>query len=201
VSGARAQHETEAEPGAPLPAAVPREIDRAVIDAALARVSRHEPPVGAVVGAALRASGADPDEISGMVTRARVAGLVPVLRAGGRRGRGQDLSELQPVDGGGRATWSSDDQYAVYGTLIFRFDRLLFAREEVPLLREARARRAERWELVRTVVHVYYERRRLMLESALLPPDVERAVRTEELGALLDGFTGGEFSRMIRRSP
>jgi hypothetical protein len=183
------------EPAAPPRAAITRE----ELESAIARVARGEPPVGVVVGEVLRVSAIDPDETSAMATRARVAGLLPIVRGGVRRGQGQDLS-AQETGETGRATWSTDDDLSISGTLTFRLDRLLFAREEVPLLREDRARRAEQWEIVRTVVSIYYERRRLLVEQELLGADVARAVRIEELGALLDGFTRGAFSRMIARS-
>ena len=177
----------------------PTAITQEQLSSAIARVSRGEPPVGVVVGEAMRVSAIDPDETSAMATRARVAGLLPIVRGGVRRGQGQDLSAQETGDTG-RASWSTDDDLSIFGTVTFRLDRLLFAREEVPLLREDRARRAEQWEIVRTVVSIYYERRRLLVEQELLGVDLARAVRIEELGALLDGFTRGAFSRMIARS-
>jgi hypothetical protein len=78
-------------------------------------------------------------------------------------------------------------------------DRLVFAREEVPLLREQRAVRLMRQDLVRTVVRVYYERRRLMLERDLLDAaGLDHALRIEEASALLNAFTGGAFGRGVR---
>lgn len=196
--GARADAQETVAEGGTEESSAPA-LTREELAGAIARVSRGEPPVGVVVGEALRVSAADPDETSGMVTRARVAGLLPIVRGGVRRGQGIDLS-AQETGEEGRATWSTDDDLSVFGTVTFRLDRLLFAREEVPLLREERSRRAERWEIVRTVVSIYYERRRLRVEQELLGVDLARAVRIEELGALLDGFTRGAFSRMIARS-
>jgi hypothetical protein len=69
----------------------------------------------------------------------------------------------------------------------------------VALLREARAREEGRAEIIRGVVHLYFERRRLQLERDLLGNDaVGHTVRIAEAEALLDAFTGGEFGRMLR---
>lgn len=153
------------------------EISRDRMDAALARFALVEPPVGRVVSEALEHARLSPDDVQAAASRARWSGLLPIARAGVRRGIGQDLSALQTGDTD-RAAWSTDDELSIYGTLTFRLDRVVFAREEVPLLREERAVRAERAELVRAVVHVYYERRRLLLERELLGRnDLDHVVR------------------------
>jgi len=171
-------------------------IDSARLRAAERELARRDPPIARVVGAALAVSASDPEGADDLASRARLSGLVPSLRAGVRRGQGQDLS-LQVTDEDA-ARFSTDDDLSVYGTLTFDLGRLVFAREEVPLAREERNRRAERRELIATVVALYYERRRLLLERSLLGPgDLEHAVRIAELTALLNAFTDGAFSRMM----
>jgi hypothetical protein len=75
---------------------------------------------------------------------------------------------------------------------------VVFRSEEVGLLRQRQAELDARAALVRQVIHLYYERRRLQVERDLDPePKVARSVRIAEATALLDAFTGGAFQRMI----
>ena len=57
-------------------------------------------------------------------------------------------------------------------------------------------------EVLDEINQLYYERRRVLLERALLPdpasPEAERlALRARELGAGLDAWTGGWWSRQV----
>jgi len=124
-------------------------------------------------------------------------GWVPTVRLGVRRGQGWDLSALT-TEGSDRTNLSTDDELTLSADLTFRLDRLVFSAEEVPLLREERAQEAARIELIRAVIHLYFERRRLILERELEGgADLKRALRISEAAALLDGFTDGAFRRMM----
>ena len=173
-----------------------RQPSRAEIAAALARY-RHEPSVDRVVAAALRVADVLPERARDAAHRARLSGWLPTARVGVRRGTGRDQAQ-QSTDLLDRTNVSTDDTLAVDGALVFRLDRLVFAREEVALLREERALAEERDSLMRDVVHLYFERRRLQLERDLLgQADTEHAVRIAEATALLDAFTRGTFSHAI----
>jgi hypothetical protein len=87
----------------------------------------------------------------------------------------------------------------VVGTLVFRFDRLVFASEEPALLRERRSLEEARTTLVAQIVALYYERRRLLVERTLVGvPDLEAELRILEIEALLDALTGGRFGEALR---
>jgi hypothetical protein len=168
------------------------------LEAALTRY-RDEPTVESVIRATIKAAEHDPARMEGLRTRARLRGLVPIVRLGVRRGMGQDLSGYSAVDGG-PSTVSSDDNLTLQGWATFSLDRLMFAPEEISLERETRAERGARRELVRAVVSLYFERRRLQMERDLLgKADVIRELRIRELTALLNDFTNGAFLRIIRR--
>jgi len=184
------------EPPPPPQSRAVRQPSRTEIAAALANY-RHEPSVDRVVAAALRVADVLPERARDAAHRARLSGWLPTARVGVRRGTGRDLAQ-QSTDLLDRTNVSTDDTLAVDGALVFRFDRLVFAREEVALLREERALAEERDSLMRDVVHLYFERRRLQLERDLLgQADTEHAVRIAEATALLDAFTRGSFSRAI----
>lgn len=164
------------------------------IEAALYRY-RHEPSIERVLEDALATGARDPARARDAIDRARLRGLVPTARAGIRRGQAIDLRGLTDGDGGNVST---DDDLMVEASLVFELDRLVFAPEEVGLLRELRALEAEQLELVRTIIALYFERRRLQLERDLLGRrDLVRAMRILEAEALLDVFTAGAFTRMM----
>ncbi|HEX2678385.1 MAG TPA: hypothetical protein VHM19_17150 [Polyangiales bacterium] len=162
-------------------------------------LARHhdEPPVAEIVRAALDASSESPARFASMLHRARLRGLVPSLELAARRGQGIDLrstgeSQLDDV----RLTTA--DTLTLAASLRFELGRLLFANEEVGIAREARAARARRAELVRSVVELYFLRLRLLLERDLRGrSDIDHEVRIAEAEALLDGFTNGAFHRMM----
>ena len=159
----------------------------------------HEPSVSQLVAAALRAQRHDPEHFSGMISRARLRGLLPHLDLGARRGQGIDL-RWTPTDDLEAHRTTADD-VTLFATLRFDLDRLIFAPEEIHVAREARFARHAQNELVRSVVHVYFLRKRLMLERDLLgSSSIAQQLRIEEAEALLNDFTGGAFQRMLRHS-
>jgi hypothetical protein len=156
-----------------------------------------EPSVADVVAAALHAERSDPARFADMASRARLRGLVPHLDVGARRGQGVDLrwttaDQLDPHS-------TTADDLLLFATLRFDFERLLFASEEVTIAREARFERQAQRELVRQVVHLYYLRRRLLLERDLRgEQSLGQQLRIAEVEAMLEAFTDGAFERMLR---
>jgi hypothetical protein len=168
------------------------------IGRALARYA-HEPTVDEVVRIALAASGLEPSRLRAAASRARASAWLPTARVGIRRGSGVDLSLRQNTTVTERAVLTTDESIAVEGSLVFHLGRAVFAREEIALLREERAVADARRELITDIVRVYYERRRLQLERDLLGrDDLERTLAIAERTAVLDGWTGGAFSRALR---
>ncbi len=166
------------------------------IEAALYRY-RGEPSVERVVRAAIDVRTADPARARDAIDRARLSGLLPTLRAALRRGQAVDLRGLTNTGDIG-SNFSTGDDLTLEGRLIFNLDRLVYAAPEARLLRELRELEEARAELVRSVIALYFERRRLQLERDLLGQnDLPHALRILETEALLDSFTGGEFTRMM----
>jgi hypothetical protein len=157
---------------------------------------RDEPRVDDVVSAALRARGRHPDRVRDAMDRARITGALPIARFALRRGQAIDLRELALGGDDARTNLATGDDLMIEGSLVFRFDRIAFASEETALLRELRAAEEARSELVRAIVAIYFERRRLQIERDLMAADLARAIRILELEALLDALTDGAFSRM-----
>lgn len=162
------------------------------VHAALAE-QHGEPDVHDVVAAVLRHAQIDPARADAAMERARLSGLLPMVRAGLRQGTGYDFLTRQS-DTSGTSSITSAQDLAFIGQLTFRLDRLLYAADERTLLRESRAAAERRLELVAEVVRLYYERRRLLVETALTgETDVEREARIAEIAALLEVLSGGEI--------
>lgn len=177
-------------PGAPPPG-VPAQPN---LDELAARFA-HEPTVAEVLREALAqhdAGVADPDRA---VRRARRSALLPEMRVRARRGRARDADATQTG-----TNLSTDDDAVLEGTLVFDLPRAVYSGDEAAWSREGRAQAAARVQLVRLVVGLYFERRRLQMERALGAHDVERVVRVAEIEALLDGLTGGRFGELLRAS-
>ncbi len=176
------------------------------IDDALRALPR-DPPLARVLDAAIEHAELDPAGVAALVSRARTSAWVPSVRLGARRGRGQDLTSLQ-TDASGRLTRAIDDELALDVTLTFELPRVIYGTDEVAWARERRVRVERRSELIERVITLYFRRRRLLLEQELdrrygtAEVDVERMIALEETTALLDGFTGGRFARIVRgRAP
>jgi hypothetical protein len=170
---------------------------QAEIDAALARYAR-EPSAEQVVHEALRV--APTPRAAAILSRARAAGWIPRLGLRARRGQTVDLSAAQTLDAEALRVRSNDD-LTLEATLSFDLERVVFRREEIALLRQSEAERLVRGRIVREVIQLYFERRRLQLERDLRrDPGLARSVRIAEIEALLDAFTNGAFRRMIARS-
>jgi hypothetical protein len=172
------------------------QVERAHIEGALERY-RGEPTVDALVEAALAQPPFDVGRLEDARTRARLAGLLPQLRADVRRGQALDLGALTSSSSD-RQTWSTGDELSFGGSASFPLDRLAFAPEETALLRERRRVEERRYELIPQMVRLYFERRRLQLERDLSGRvELASELRILELEALLDGLSGGAFSRMM----
>jgi hypothetical protein len=177
------------------PATTGRRISADELRAALQRYAR-EPGVERVVQAALQH--APKTRADALASRARTAGWVPTVALRARRGQGVDLSHALAEDA---LDASTDDDLTLEAALTFQLDRVVFRSEEVALARQSQAEVDARAARARTVIALYFERRRLQLERDLGGSgNLERAVRIAELEALLDVFTNGAFGRMIAAS-
>ena len=177
------------------PATTGRRISEGELRAALQRYAR-EPSVASVVQAALQ--NAPKPRAEALASRARTAGWVPTVALRARRGQGVDLSHALTEDA---LDASTDNDLTLEAALTFQLDRVVFRSEEVALARQGLAEADARTTRARTVIALYFERRRLQLERDLAGNgDPRRSIRIAELEALLDVFTNGAFGRMIAAS-
>jgi hypothetical protein len=170
---------------------------QAQIDVALQRYS-DEPSAEQVVHAALQAAPAP--RARALADRARLAAWAPRLGLRGRHGQTVDLSSPQALDPTLLRLRTNDD-ITLEASLSWDFERLIFRRDEISLLSQGRAEQAQRGRLVRGVIALYFERRRLQVARDLARrPSPSYSLRIAEIEALLDAFTNGAFRRMIAKS-
>ncbi|MCA9529962.1 MAG: hypothetical protein KC543_07485 [Myxococcales bacterium] len=187
-SGVRAQ--------AQAAAAVAQRGDFAAVARAL---DASEPPVRVLVVAALEASGLDLEGVDASRRRARHAAWLPVVRLRARRVRGQGASAQQSATSD-RTSLSADYDDVLEATVTLRLDRLVYGPDEVAWARARDAVIERRRALVRQVIALYYERRRLQLTRDLGHAlSIADGTRLLEIEALLDALTDGELGAWLRR--
>ncbi len=153
-----------------------------------------DPTIKQVVGALEDELSVHPTRLRQLARRARQSGWVPTLRLGARRGQQRDLSEQQSTSLD-KTNTSLDDEFTLQAWLTFRLDQVVYHRDQVALAREHRAVENVLGDLKNTVVALYFERRRLMLERDLSgKQDVAQHVRIARVSAQLDALTGHRFA-------
>ena len=161
---------------------------------------RHEPSLGDVVTAAIAHQRSNPDRVLALAARARTAGWMPSVKLSARRGQTIDLLAAQTTTTD-RNSASTGDDLVLEAQLMFDLAKVVWSTSEMRVEREFRAERKAEQELVQSITKLYFERRRLQLTRDLgHAADVTDELRILEIEGLLDGFTGGTFSRSIRRT-
>jgi hypothetical protein len=168
----------------------------------------EDPDVGAVQRAALRYLELGSTRLASFRHRLARRGLLPELSVQGDYGgfRAHDLDEDETVFASGDRFLLRDRlseggrDFGVGAVLRWDLGDTVYNFEEVDISREVRELIELRDEVLDEVNQLYFERRRVLLERSLLPdpasPEAERlALRARELGAGLDAWTGGWWSR------
>lgn len=169
----------------------------------------REPGIVEVQQAALRYVDLGPERMRALRRGVDRRGWLPTLELGG--GWGDDrssgwsadetftygsLHHLQGFDGGRKRSFD------VEASLKWNLGDLAYNADAVDVSKETRAVIELRDEVLDQVDQLYYERRRVLLElssfSDPLAPEARRLrIRAEELGAGLDAWTGGWWSRRL----
>jgi hypothetical protein len=95
-----------------------------------------------------------------------------------------------------------DKDHVYQVTLKWRLDELMMSSERIRVISESQDVVKLRDKVLGEVTRIYFDRRRLQVDSLLSPSSgiksqVEDQLRLMELTAELDAFTGGEFSRAL----
>ena len=194
--------------GAEAPARRPRRT-RSLDPAALRALFAGDPPVDALRAAATALVLAEPERAHSLIVRARLAGWLPELRLMVDRrfartesvdlGTPSDATALAPVG----IDSNNDVRYEARAT--WDLSKIIFNPDEVSAQFQALRSADTRREVESTVIRLYFERRRLKVESLAaddldMPSGARRELRILEVEAELDALTGGAFGRLSRPS-
>jgi hypothetical protein len=162
-----------------------------------------DPTIEEVQQEALRLAALEPRRTRRLLSRVRWAGLLPEVEATLSRGlaRDEDLDrEYQDLD---ELSLGTDEDLDFAVSVTWDLDRLIYDPEELRAHREVATQAQRRRELLLAVTRLYYELLLLRAEERSggeidAGARLERTVRMAELRALLDGLTGGLYSRTDR---
>jgi hypothetical protein len=158
----------------------------------------EEPTVRELQQIAAHRAEVDPERARSWLSRVRRAPLLPALRV--RVGRGLAGVQLtHGLDGIDRYALTASDSWRFEIEAGWQLDRLVFDRLEIGLSRESQRLALRREQIELEVAHLYFARKRLLLEAARAgDASAELALEIEELTALLDGLTGGALTARSR---
>jgi hypothetical protein len=170
----------------------------------------RDPDVGEVQRAALRYLELGSDRLRRFQRQVARRGFMPELSVHGAYGgvRAHDEDHDETVFASGDRYQLIDRLYerqrdfGVGATLRWDLGDTVYDPEEIDISKEVRELIELRDEVLDEINQLYFERRRVLLERALLPdpasPEAERlALRARELAAGLDAWTGGWWSRQV----
>jgi hypothetical protein len=176
-------------------------------DAEVARIMAkfdNEPTVRQVQLAAIAYYNVSPDTIQSLRSKARHKALLPGLTIGGSVYKLSSSLSVDDIIYRPIGIAQYQDQNNVYTgvstSLTWNLDKLVFNAEELDVMSLIGIQDG----IQREVTTLYYVRRRLQIEQLLNPPATTAAriaaeLRLEELTGLLDAYTGGFFSKSIKK--
>ncbi len=209
---------TSVPPQSPLPAPASKTSPESTNPTNLQRaldVFAREPTVRDTQDAALRYARIDPAQWESWQRRARWAHSAPGplearvtldtqddLREGGR----QDFDALDEPEESQESHTLSQSRDARL-TIVARWDvsRLIFHGAELDVAQEINRQTRQRQQLLDTIAHSYFARRRLQLQLYLSPPTnalahAELQLQIQERTSELDAYTDGWFRRALHRA-
>jgi len=173
------------------------------VEKIMARFS-DEPSIREVQVAAIEYYNVSPDTIRSLRSKARSKALMPGLSLGGSAWKQSSSLAVDDIIYRAVGIARYEDQNGVFmganATLSWGLDKLVFNAEELDVMSLIGIQDG----IQREVTTLYYVRRRLQIEQLLNPPTTVPAriaaqLRLEELTGLLDAYTGGYFSKVVKR--
>ena len=166
---------------------------------------KNEPTIREVQVAAIDYYNVSPDTIRSLRSRTHKKALMPGLTVGGSTYRQSSALAVDDIIYRPVGVARFEDQNGVYlglsASLTWNLDKLVFNAEELDVMSLIGIQDG----IQREVTTLYYVRRRLQIEQLLNPPTTVSArvaaeLRLEELTGLLDAYTGGFFTRSLKRA-
>ncbi len=164
----------------------------------------HEPTITQVQRWAVDYAEVNPEKILNWRKAVAHKAWLPKLTVGLSQDRNKTIADsiYGTSTGGGSAfigpnDKSFDDNFGWDASLSWDFGELVWNNDQTSIDSRSKLMVELREDVLDQVTRIYFERRRLQVEmlSAESDNDINQELRIEELTAMLDGFTGGEFSR------
>lgn len=165
-----------------------------------------EPTIGQVREVAIRYAEVHPSKIASWRTQARLKASLPTVSTGVKN----NVTDKWDWESG--STSVGYDNHLLRGKEALEWDvslswdlgDLIWSTDQTSIDTRSKLMVELRTDLVDELTRTYFERRRLQTKLLTEPPKdpnkrLEQELRIQELTALLDGFTGGYFSKQLER--
>jgi len=159
-----------------------------------------EPTIGQVREAAIRYAEVHPDKIALWRTQARLKSLLPDVSVSG----GTNLTGFRHWDSGSNPDSLLRGERDIDWSTSFTWELadLIWSTDQTSIDSRSKLMVELRNDVIDEVTRLYFERRRLQLQLFANPPSdpqtrLEKALRLQELAALIDGLTDGFFSQHV----
>lgn len=168
-----------------------------------------EPTIAEVQQMAMQYTTTHPDMVRSWLSASRSTFLLPQLDVKYRKelDLNEDFTYEQEESGDLTQNLTSgdvdnDDTYEI--KLSWDLQKLIMSSERIRVISEAQDVAKLRDKVLEDVTRLYFDRRRHQVEVLLNPPgsldaQIEAELRSQELTATLDAFTGGAFSATLSR--
>ncbi|MBF0385016.1 MAG: hypothetical protein HQL27_04005 [Candidatus Omnitrophica bacterium] len=177
----------------------------------LAEIEKFEPQISRVQGMAVEYAEVHPDKIKKWRKDASRKAWLPSLSLGLAQDKNRTIGDsiYGTYSGGGQNYVGPDDKtfYDNLGwdvSLSWDLSELIWNPDQTSIDSRSKMMVELRESVLDQITRLYFERKRLLIELSRLdandPNFAEIRIRLEELTALIDALTGGEFSREIQRN-
>jgi hypothetical protein len=160
----------------------------------------HEPSIGDVRDAAIRYAETHPGKIASWRRRAQLRAILPELSVSADT----NLTDFRHWDAGANpdSLLRGERDMDWTTSVTWKLGDLLWNDDQTAIDVRSRLTVQLRNDIVDEVTRLYFERRRAQLSRSLEPAHdpkarMEAELKIQELTALLDGLTGGEFSKQL----
>ncbi len=165
----------------------------------------HEPTIRDVQEATIRYAEVHPEKIARWRRQAALKALLPSFSVGFDADTSQDTSVDEGSFPNFQVLETTDRDHGFDFSVSWDLADLIWSTDQTSIDVRSKLMVQLREDLVDQVTRLYYERRRLQVALLSDPPGpdvvLEKELRVQELTALIDGLTGGAFSRAMRIDP
>ena len=160
----------------------------------------HEPTVRRVQDVAIRYAEVHPEKIANWRKQARLSALIPKLTVSGDT----NLTDFRHWDSGANPDMLQKGERDIdwNASVTWDFGDFLYSDDQTNIDVRSKLMVELRDQILDDVTRSYFERRRIQVELMTDPPQDPKAqltkeLRIQELTAVLDGLTGGWFSKQL----